>query len=55
MEPTDEENHATNPPSEDEIHSLCKKTAYRYSDIPMGSPLSETVQLYRAAVQSQTR
>ena len=33
MEPTDEGNHATNPPSEDEIHPLYKKTAYKNSTI----------------------
>ena len=36
MEPTDEGNHATNPPSKDEIHPLCKKAAYKNSNIPMG-------------------
>ena len=36
MEPTDEGNHVTNPPSEDEIHPLCKKAAYKNSTIPEG-------------------
>ena len=53
MEPTDEGNHATNPPSEDEIHPLCKKAAYKNSTIPEGkvfSPkgFSYSVQLSRA-------
>lgn len=53
MEPTDEGNHATNPPSEDEIHSLRKKTVYKNSTIPEGkvfSPkrFSYPVQLSRA-------
>jgi len=55
MEPTDEGNHATNPPSEDEIHPFCKRQPTRIAISQRGSFLPERVQLFCATVQSQTR
>ncbi|NSJ77505.1 hypothetical protein HFM87_15830 [Blautia producta] len=55
MEPTDEGNHVTNPPSEDEIYHLCKRQPTRLAVSPWGDHLPETVQLSCAAAQSQTR
>ena len=55
MEPIDEENHVTNPPSEDEIHHHCKRQPTRIAISPWGDPLPGTVQLSCAAAQSQTK
>ena len=55
MEPTDEGKHATNPPSEDEIHHHCKRQSKCIAISPWGGLLSGTVQLSCAAAQSQTR